>query len=173
MTEHISKLPVNLRAIEPEDVDFIYETEQDPEAWKYSDYVAPLSRELLRQYALTYDADPLGAGQLRLVIEFDGEPVGLADIFDISPRHLRADTGIYITNKYRNNGLGTYALEALAAYCRDRLGLHQITASISKHNAAAMRCYTKAGFIETGIRLDWWRTVDGYEDVAMFTLRFK
>lgn len=161
---------MTLRAIEPSDVDFMYSAEQDPSAWKYSDYVAPFSRELLRQYVLTYDADPLRAGQLRLIIEEDGAPIGIADLFDISARHLRADTGIYLLPQHRGYGKGVTALNALAKCCRERLGLHQIVASISKHNHNALRCYIKAGFVETGIRPQWWRSSSGFEDVALLML---
>lgn len=162
-----------LRAIEPSDVDFMYGVEQDPAAWKYSDYVAPLSHELLRQYAITYDADPLRAGQLRLIIEEDGKPIGIADLFDISARHLRADSGIYLLPQHRGSGKGATALNTLAGYCRERLGLHQIVASISKHNPNALRCYVKAGFAETGIRPQWWRTSSGFEDVALLMLNLE
>lgn len=158
---------MTLRAIEPSDADFMYLAEQDPAAWKYSDYVAPFSRELLRQYALTYDADPLRSGQLRLIIEENGSPIGIADLFDISARHLRADTGIYLLPHYRGSGKGIEALNALAEYCQERLGLHQIVASVSKLNQSALRCYVKAGFVETGSRPQWWRTSQGYEDVAL------
>ncbi len=161
---------IMLRAIEPEDADFMYEVESDPDAWKYSDYVAPMSKELLRQYAFTYDADPYRAGQLRLIIENCGEPIGIADLFDISARHLRTDTGIYILPKHRSFGFATQALKELAIYCNERLGLHQMSASISKLNQAAMRCYCKAGFKETGVRPDWIKTSDGFEDVCLLTL---
>lgn len=158
---------IRLRAVEPEDADFMYEVESDPAAWKYSDYVAPLSKELLRQYALTYDADPLRSGQIRLIIERNGNPIGVADLFDISARHLRGDTGIYIAAKYRNAGIGVTALNLLKQYSKERLGLHQLNASISKPNEGALRCYKKAGFIETGTRPEWWRIADGYEDVVL------
>ena len=59
---------LRLRALEPEDAEMMYEAESDPAAWRYSDYLAPMSREMLREYALTYDADPLRSGQLRLII---------------------------------------------------------------------------------------------------------
>ena len=166
-----SKFNIILRAIEPEDADFMYAVEKDPAAWRYSDYVAPLSRELLRQYALTYDADPLHSRQLRMIAEIENIPVGIADLFDISPRHLRADTGIYILPEFRGKGVGVSALKALGDFCAQRLGLHQITASVSKLNAEALRCYHKAGFIETGIRPQWWRTSDGFEDVALLSKR--
>lgn len=161
------ELRIRLRAVEPEDADFMYEVESDPAAWKYSDYVAPLSRELLRQYALTYDADPLRSGQIRLIVEGSGKPIGIVDLFDISARHLRADTGIYIATEYRNAGVGVTTLNLIKQYSKNRLGLHQLNASVSKLNEGALRCYKKAGFIETGTRPEWWRTDDGYEDVVL------
>lgn len=160
---------LKLRAVEPEDADTMYEAENDESAWEYSDYLAPFSRELLRQYALTYDADPLHTGQLRLIIEYGNTPIGILDLFDISPRHLRADTGIYIFPNSRRKGLGTKALEAAKEFCRRRLGLHQLTATIAQANAAAMHCFEKAGFKQTGTRPDWIRTPDGYQDINILT----
>lgn len=160
---------VKLRALEPEDAELMYEAENDEAAWIYSDYLAPLSRELLSHYALTYDADPFRSGQLRLIIEMDETPVGILDLFDISPRHLRAETGIYLLPKFRDLGLGTEALLSAKYFCRKRLGLHQLTATIAQANMAARICYEKAGFSSTGIRHDWLRLPEGYEDVEIFS----
>lgn len=159
-----------LRALEPEDSEIMYEAENDPAAWEYSDYTAPLSRELLKTYALTYDADPLRAGQLRLIAEEAGEAVGIVDLFNISARHLRAESGIYIFPEHRRKGLGAKALECTRDYCLGRLGLHQITATISEQNNAAICCYKKSGFIETGILRDWLRTQGGYEQAVTLSL---
>ncbi|MDE6480988.1 MAG: GNAT family N-acetyltransferase [Muribaculaceae bacterium] len=160
---------IRLRAIEPEDVDMLFEAESDEAAWIYSDYLAPLSKELLRQYALTYDADPFRSGQLRLIIENGKTPVGILDIFDISSRHLRADTGIYILPRFRGKGLASNALEAAKDYSRNRLGLHQLTATVALSNTAAMLCYEKAGFKLTGTRPDWLRTPDGYQSAHILS----
>lgn len=160
---------LELRAVEPEDVLFMYEAESDPDAWKYSDYLAPLSRELLRQYALTYDADPFRAGQLRMIIVKDGIPIGIADLFEISARHLRAETGIYILPAFRGMGLGQQALLKLEEYCRGRLGLHQLSAIVAGSNEAAMKTYMKAGYITTGIREDWLRNTDTFEDAIIYS----
>lgn len=161
---------MRLRAVEPEDADFMYEAENDPEAWKYSDYTAPFSREMLREYALTYDAEPFRAGQLRLIVEEAGIPIGIIDLFDISARHLRASSGIYILPAHRNKGFGTKALEYTKAYCIERLGLHHITATVSELNGAGICCYRKTGFKETGRLPDWIRTPEGYEDAVILSL---
>lgn len=160
---------LKLRALEPEDADMMYDAENDESAWEYSDYLAPLSRELLRHYALTYDAEPLRSGQLRLVIEYDNQPIGILDLFDISPRHLRADTGLYILSDFRGKGFGTAALEAAKSLCKKRLALHQLTATIAKTNIKAKECFEKAGFTSTGCRKDWLRTPDGFEDVEILS----
>lgn len=162
---------LRLRALEPEDAEMMYDAESDPAAWRYSDYLAPMSKELLRDYALTYDADPFRSGQLRLIIDLDGKAIGILDLFDISPRHLRADNGIYLLPEYRKKGIGVKAIQLAMEYCRDRLGLHQLTASVSTQNTEALGCYQKAGFTPTGKRLDWIRTSEGWEDVDLLMCR--
>lgn len=156
---------LTLRAVEPEDAEMMYEAEGDPAAWIYSDYLAPMSLEMMRHYALTYDADPLRSGQLRLIIEAGGEAAGILDLFDISARHLRADTGIYLLPSFRGKGLGIKALELVKEYCRQRLGLHQLTATVAEGNTQALNCYGKAGFTIVGKRPEWLRMPDGFEDV--------
>lgn len=158
---------LKLRALEPADAEMMYHAEEDEAAWIYSDYLAPLSMELLRQYALTYDADPMRSGQLRLIIDMGGTPVGIFDLFEISPRHLRAETGIYILPPHRHSGIGHKALLLAKDYCRRRLGLHQLSASIAQKNKDALLCYRKAGFFPSGIRPDWLRTPDGWETVEI------
>lgn len=158
---------LRLRALEPEDAEIMYEAEADEAAWRYSDYLAPMSKEMLRDYALTYDADPFRSGQLRLIIEANEKAAGILDFFEISPRHLRADTGIYLLPEYRGKGIGTIAIEQAKAYGRVRLGLYQLTASVGQHNKAARCCYEKAGFVSTGTRLEWLRTAEGWENVEL------
>ena len=160
---------LKLRALEPEDAEMMYEAESDPEAWRYSDYLAPMSLNMLREYAITYDADPFRSGQLRLILEVDGSPGGILDLFDISARHLRADTGIYILPAFRRKGIGTRTLQLAKDYCRERLGLHQLTASVARGNTVALRCYEKAGFSVTGSRPEWLRTPDGFEDILLLS----
>ena len=39
-----------LRALEPEDLDILYEWENDPELWKYGSTLTPYSKFALRDY---------------------------------------------------------------------------------------------------------------------------
>ena len=41
---------VFLRALEPEDIDFVYEIENDESIWEISNTITPYSRYLLKEY---------------------------------------------------------------------------------------------------------------------------
>ena len=59
---------VSLRALEPEDVDFLYELENDKALWEISETQAPFSRYLLREFISNAHLDIYQTKQLRLVI---------------------------------------------------------------------------------------------------------
>ena len=164
------KKGVILKAVEPEDVDFMMECESDREASKWSDYRAPFSRRMLMDYAVTYDADPFAAGQLRLIAcDPDGRKVGIGDLYGISEKDARAETGIYIHPAFRNNGFGEATLEALVEFCRNRLGLYQLTAKISTENTAALNLFRKSGFKEIAILPSWHKIGKCLHDITLFT----
>lgn len=159
---------IKLRAVEPEDAEFMFRAELDPVTEEYSDQTAPLSLELMRQYAVTYDADPFRSGQLRLIVEdIHGRRIGIADLFDISARHSRAECGLYIVESERGKGFGRKALLALKHLAVSRLGLSQLTATVAEENAAALATFKSAGFARTGFRPKWWRDSSGFHDVII------
>ena len=73
-----------LRPVEPFDADYMWAVENDSLQWIQNSIVAPFSRENLIQYAYTYDADPISAKQLRLIItDLSDRIIGIADLFEI------------------------------------------------------------------------------------------
>ena len=148
---------LELRAIELDDTDMIYEIENDVEAWKYGDIVAPISKRILEDYALTYDADPFISGQLRLIIQEINKkrPIGIIDLYDITQRHKRAFVGIYILKKYRYNGLGGKSLNLIEEYAKNTLHLNQLGAKIDVSNKISLNLFEKKGFIVRGILPQW------------------
>jgi diamine N-acetyltransferase len=161
---------IRLRAPEPLDADFMYEVENDTSAWRYGDTVAPLSRRILRDYAMNYDADPFASGQLRMIVtenETD-TPVGIVDLFDISRLHRRGMTGIYILPQYRAKGYALLALSALRRYAREALHLHQLTALVEPDNGVSLALFRKAGFETSATLSDWLARPDGsFTDVCL------
>ena len=171
---HSSRL--HLRALEPDDADFMYEVENDAEAWRYSDTIAPLSRAILRDYALNYDADPFAAGQLRLIVTEEGieKPVGIIDLYQISPRHRRAFIGIYICKEYRGKGYASEAFELIEDYARKTLQLHQLGAKIEDDHNAAKSIVEARGYELKGKLDEWLITPDGnFSPLLVYTKLLK
>lgn len=162
-----------LRALEPEDLDFIYEVENDELVWKVSNTQTPYSRFLIRQYLENAHQDIFEAKQLRLVIcqKRDFQAVGLIDLFEFDPRNNRAGIGILIRKQeHRNNGIGTEALGLLIQYAFKQLNLHQLYANIDTENVVSSTLFTNFGFQKIGIKKQW-NLVNGiYKDEALFQL---
>ena len=163
---------VKLRAVEPSDADFMYEVENDAGAWRYSDTIAPLSRRILREYALNYDADPFSAGQIRLIIT-DAEtnaPVGIIDLYEISQRHLRAFVGIYICKDFRGKGYSTEALRQIEYYSKTTLHLHALGAKIEEGHGNAIKLFEQDGYKNCGCIDQWLSAPDGkYSAMLIYT----
>lgn len=159
---------IRLRPLEPDDVALMDAVENDASQWTLAGAYAPVSREMLTQYALTYDADPLRAGQMRMVVSHDGESVGLLDIYEIDVIHQRAFVGIYILPEMRRKGCAHAALARMEQYCRDVLGLHQLVARVERENAASMALFGRAGYVPSAVLTDWYRRGRAFVDVVIF-----
>lgn len=165
---------LHLRALEPGDADFMYEVENDAEAWRYSDTIAPLSRKILRDYALTYDADPFTAGQLRLIIteKENGTPVGIVDLYEVSQRHQRAFIGIYICKDFRGRGYADETIKLIENYAHNTLHLHQLGAKVEDNYSAAEKLFRNGGYKVMGSLTDWLSTPDGkFVGMKIYTKR--
>ena len=98
---------LTLRALEPSDVDFFYEWENNEKLWHLSNTITPFSRFTLEQYILNSHQDIYTTKQLRLVID-QNEPgqndsIGSIDLFEFDPTNKRAGIGILITDKERKH----------------------------------------------------------------------
>ena len=159
---------VTLRALEPDDLEFLYALENDPDVWGVSDTLAPVSRHALREYLRHAAADFYVVRQLRLVIttEIGSPAVGVVDLFDYDPLHQRAGVGITILASERRHGYARQALDLLREYAREVLRLHQLYATVGGSNRASTKLFRAAGFRRVGIRHDWLRTAAGWQDAV-------
>lgn len=150
-------IDVYLRALEPEDLEFVYKVENDERVWEISSTQTPYSRFLIKQYLENAHLDIYEAKQLRLAIcTKKDEVIGLIDLFDFNPTHRRAGIGILILDqKQRRKGYGKEALQLIMKYGKTHLHLHQLYASISEDNKISEDLFTKAGFQFIGQRKDW------------------
>jgi diamine N-acetyltransferase len=148
---------IYLRALEPEDLDFVYKIENDTSLWHLSDTQTPYSRFLIKQYLENARQDIFEAKQLRLAIcTNDDSTIGLIDVFDFNIKNKRAGVGIIIQDESnRCKGYGKEALGLLVNYCFETLHLHQVYANISEDNEASLKLFESNGFKEVGLLKDW------------------
>ncbi|MGY0392080.1 GNAT family N-acetyltransferase [Bizionia sp. KMM 8389] len=146
-----------LRALEPEDLDFIYTIENDESIWELSSTQTPYSRYLIKQYLENAHKDIYEVKQLRLmIVNTDHECIGLIDIFDCDFKNKRAGVGILIYNKSdRSQGYGREALQLLITYTQSYLNLHQLYCNISEENNASLKLFEGEGFTNIGLKKDW------------------
>lgn len=145
---------IKLRKIEPEDLPFLYQWENDASAWADGSNHNPLSQQDLRDYIASTTGDIYRDGQLRLIIESPitnhQSPItitlGCIDLFDFDPRNRRAAIGMYISPEYRGQGVGKAALELLEDYAFNHLNLRVLYAVIATNNAACSALYRAAGY---------------------------
>jgi len=163
---------IKLRAIEPEDLDFLYTIENDMHLWNVGTTNVPYSRYTLHDYIATSSDDIYSDKQLRLIIEdTKGSTIGIADIINFSPQHLRAETGIVIIDSERRKGYAEEALNALCDYSLRILHLHQLYGVVAIDNIAAIRLYEKSGFSCQSLLKEWLYDGKKYID-AMVLQRF-
>ena len=119
---------IYLRAVEPEDMDIMYEMENDPSMWDISNFTVPYSRYVLRQYIEGSQCDVFADKQLRLMMvrKSDQCILGTIDITDFVPLHSRGEVGIAVHKDYRQQGYATDALKLLCEYAFDFLSLSQL-----------------------------------------------
>jgi len=164
---------IYLRALEPEDLEFIFAIENDESIWEFSNTQTPYSRFLIRQYLENAHQDIYEAKQLRLAIcnNSDFKAIGLIDLFEYDPRNNRAGIGIIIKDEsHRNQGIGSQALELLIQYAFKQLNINQLFANINPANEASITLFTNFGFEKIGLKKQW-NLIDGvYKDEAMFQL---
>lgn len=165
----LSNERIYLRAVEPEDLDIMYEMENDPSMWDISSFTVPYSRFVLKQYIEGSQSDMFADKQLRLMItrRKDNCTLGTIDITDFVPLHSRGAVGIAIHNNYRQEGYASDALKLLCEYAFNFLSIRQLYAHIAADNEPSLRLFNSCGFSQCGMLKDWLLTHEGYKDAVL------
>lgn len=164
---------IGLRAVEPEDLELLYEWENNQSYWSISNTITPFSRYNLKQYIENSHKNIYETGQLRLMIDHvdDKKTIGTIDVFEFDPFHKRAGIGILISDEsYRKKGFASMSLTCLINYCFKTLKLHQLYCNVISNNVESIDLFVKQGFVQSGTKKDWIKTDDGYLDEFMFQL---
>ncbi len=161
---------IYLRALEPEDLEFLYQLENNTDIWEISNTVTPYSKQVLKLYLENAHRDIYDVKQLRLCIcNKQNKAIGLIDLFDFDPKNHRAGLGIVVLDeKERNKGVGAQAIGIVIEYAFSTLGLRQLFANVIEDNEASIRLFKKLGFRKVGVKKDWIFSDKGYKNEILF-----
>lgn len=159
---------VQLRAMEPTDINLIYNVENDVALWKESNTNSYYSKFFISDFIERSTGDIYTDKQVRLIaMNEDNVPVAIVDIQDFSPANLRAEVGLVVLKEFRGVGYGRACVQQLTVYAREILHLHQMYVYISKDNPTSLRLFRSLGFQTCGILHDWLFDGASYHDVEL------
>lgn len=164
---------VYLRALEPEDLSFLYEIENDELLWEVSHTQTPYSKWMLKNYLENSHQDIYEVKQLRLAIADinTNSLIGLIDLFDFDPKNSRVGLGIVVKDTaQRNKGFGSEAVQLLLGYAFHILNVHQIYVNVAANNHASIQLFSKFGFQKVGVKKQWNKIGAVYVDELLFQL---
>ena len=157
---------VSLRAMEPSDLELLYQWENDPDVWIVSNTQIPYSKYLLKNFIENAGQDIYTSKQLRLMIVeiVSGKTVGIIDLFDFDPFHQRAGLGILIDKDYRHKGYASESIRLVKDYAFNVLLLHQLYCNVLENNEISIKLFVDNGFSISGRVKEWIKTKDGFKD---------
>ena len=166
---------ISLRALEPEDIELLYDWENNREFWRISNTQLPFSKYILEKYIENSHLDIYQSKQLRMMIDLNTDSstrtIGCVDLFDFDPFHARAGVGILIANSAdRNLGYAAKALNEIIDYTFNYLQLHQLYCNITSENTASLKLFEGSGFSIIGTKKDWIKDNNGYIDEMILQL---
>ena len=169
----MKQLPiVHLRAMEPEDLDFLYTIENDTSIWKLGLTNVPYSRFVLHDFMANNTGDIYTDKQVRLLIENEAKAVvGIVDLLKFDPKNQRAELGILIRGDYRRKGYAKAVISYIHEYALSTLHLHQLYVVIATSNEASLSLFHQFGYQQSGTLHDWLYDGCSYHD-AIIMQRF-
>lgn len=163
------ELEVTLRALEPEDLEILYQIENDETVWSVGNTNVPYSRALLLDFITSATGDIYTDKQVRLMAENGrGEVVGIVDVVNFDPRHHRAEVGIVVKKAFRRQGYATTILRKVMDYSKNVLCLHQLYAIVGENNKSSIKMLKALGFQGDRLLKDWIFVGEKYESAYFF-----
>jgi RimJ/RimL family protein N-acetyltransferase len=152
---------VRLTPLAPADAETLRAIRRDPAVVEWWDELEP---------DFPLDDEPEST---RLTIHHEGEIAGMVQFGEeLEPKYRHASIDIFVAPSHQGRGVCTEAVRLVADYLLRERGHHRITIDPAAENAAAVRCYTNAGFKPVGIMRRAERDADGrgWHDALMMEL---
>jgi aminoglycoside 6'-N-acetyltransferase len=141
---------VRLTPLAPGDADALRAIRRDPAIEEWWDPLEP-------DFPLADEPE-----STRFTIHHDGEVAGMIQYWEeTEPKYRYAGIDIFVAPAHQGRGVGTEAIRLIVRHLLEDIGHHRLTIDPAAHNAAAIACYTKAGFEPVGIMRLAERSSDG------------
>lgn len=137
------------RSMEERDLDqiMIIESQSFTTPWSKESFILEITDNKLAKY---------------IIAEIDGKVIGYGGIWLILDEgHI---TNIAVGKDYRGKGVGNKIIEALIGYCAVK-EIRNMTLEVRQSNIVAQNLYKKYGFLEYGIRPNYYS--DDHEDAVI------
>jgi UDP-4-amino-4,6-dideoxy-N-acetyl-beta-L-altrosamine N-acetyltransferase len=86
------------------------------------------------------------------IIELDGEPVGLANLYDISLLHKRSYWAFYhADDRVRGKGVGSFTERFVRRHVFEELGLDKLCCEVLATNEGVVKMHQRYGFQVDGV----------------------
>lgn len=122
--------------------------------WAGNGYSYPLTEQQI--------CDRLADGAEIYEAHLDDKMIGTIEVISRNKQEHTALIGRFVLDQtIVQKGLGTKMLLAFLEYCKEMLGIREVTLYVFDFNFAAHRCYQKCGFVEEGIeeRPNGWKAI--------------
>jgi UDP-4-amino-4,6-dideoxy-N-acetyl-beta-L-altrosamine N-acetyltransferase len=140
---------VQLRPLDRRDSERLLSWRNQPEVarWMYSDHViAP------DEHARWFEAALADHRRKYWVIEADGTPVGLANLYDIAPEHRRCSWAYYLADpSTRGQGIGAYVEYWVVEHVFSELGLRKLWCEVLIGNEPVWKLHEGFGFVREAL----------------------
>jgi RimJ/RimL family protein N-acetyltransferase len=137
---------LSLRALRPDDVDWVERACQDPDTQRWTTVPRPYTRAHAEGFVAAG-----GAGLATwAIVDGDDQGLGMISIHEIDAETGDADAGYWVAPWARRRGVATWAINAMVERAATRDGVRAVTLQIAETNAASRGAATKAGFVDDG-----------------------
>jgi UDP-4-amino-4,6-dideoxy-N-acetyl-beta-L-altrosamine N-acetyltransferase len=140
----INKYGVKLVKLSKDKIELIREKRNSPEIQKYMQYREYITKEMQEQWFKRINR---GNKNLYLVINYNGEDVGLINIKDINYRGKYAECGIFLWEpNCFHQGVSYRSYLCQLDYVFETLGLNHMIVHILEDNTRSIKFHEKFGF---------------------------
>lgn len=144
---------IMLRAMEPDDMEMLRETANDPNTeFMVGGWSFPISKAEQMKW---YERAVLDKNNLRFIIETldEKQAIGMVNLVNIDWKNRSAFHGIRLgKHSPKGKGYGTDAVMALMRYAFEELQLVRLDGSWVEYNEPSLRLYKKCGWVIEGTK---------------------